>query len=95
MFVYVCYGGEMVKSNELIEYEGGRVIIETMNVHIPYADFFSIVYDRLKVESNELNYKCKFNPSMLVLLEDVAEMGKMFRFNDNYCYVYVSSNSYV
>ena len=26
MFIYVCYGGEMVKSNGSIEYKGGRVI---------------------------------------------------------------------
>ena len=68
-----------------------------MNMHIPYAEFFSIVYDRLKVESTELKmyYTCKFDPSMLVLLEDDAEMRKMFRFNDNYCYVYASLNIYV
>ena len=43
MFVYVCYGREMVKSNGSIEYKGGRVIIEIMNVHIPYVEFISIV----------------------------------------------------
>ena len=74
MFVYVCYGGEIVKSNGSIEYKGGRVITEIMNVHIPYAEFFSIVYDKLKIESTTLKmyYICKFDPSILVLLEDDA-----------------------
>ena len=49
MFVYVFYDGEMVKSNGLIEYKGGRVITEIMNVHVPYVEFVSIVFDRLKV----------------------------------------------
>ena len=30
---------------------------------------------------------------MMVLLNDDEEMAKMFRFNDTYCYVYVSSNN--
>ena len=94
MFVYVCYGGEMVKSNGLIEYKDGRVITEIMNAQIPYFEFVSIVCDRLKVELTALKmyYTCKFDPSMLVLLEDGVEMRKMFKFNDNYCYVYTSSN---
>ena len=87
----------MVKSNGSTEYKGGRVISKIMNVHIPYAEFVSIVYDRLKVESTLLKiyYTCKFDPSMLVLLEYNVEMRKMFRFNGNYCFVYVSSNTYV
>ena len=97
MFVYVCYDGEMVKSNGSIEYKGDRVITEIMNVHTPYAKFVSIVCDRLKVESTSLKmyYTCKFDPSMLVLLEDDAKIRKMFRFNDNYCSMYVSSNTNV
>ena len=68
-----------------------------MNVHIPYVEFVSIVCDRLKVESIALKmyYTCKFDQSMLVLLEDDAEMRKMFKFNDKYCYVYANSNNYV
>ena len=75
MFVYVCYDGEMVKSNGSIEYKGGRVITETMNVDIPYVEFASIVCDRLKVESTTLKmyYTCKFDPSLLVLLEEDAK----------------------
>ena len=95
MFVYVCYGGEMVKSNGSIEYKGGRVITKIMNVHIPYVEFVSIVCDRLKFESTALKmyYTCKFVQSMLVLLEDNAEIRKMFKFNDKYCYVYASLNN--
>ena len=90
MFIYVCYSGEMVKSNGSIEYKGGRVITKIINVNNPYAEFFSIVCDRLKVELTALKlyYTCKFNTSILILLEDDAEMGKMFRFNDNCYYVY-------
>ena len=97
MFVYVCYGGEVVKSNGSIECKGCRVITEIMNVYIPYVKLVSIVCDRLKVESIALKiyYTCKFDPSMLVLLEDDEELKKMFKFNDNYCYVYASSNTYV
>ena len=68
-----------------------------MNIHIPYAEFVSIVCDRLKVESIALKmyYTCKFDTSMLVLLEDDAKMRKMFKFNDNYYSVHASSNTYV
>ena len=68
-----------------------------MNVHIPYVKFVSMVCDRLKVESTALKmyYTCKFDQSMLVLLEDDAEMRKMFKFNEKYSYVYTSSNKYV
>ena len=66
--------GEMVKSNGLIEYKGGRVITKIMNVHIPNIKFVSIVCDRLKVELTALKmyYTCKFDQSMLVVLEDDA-----------------------
>ena len=66
-------------------------------MHIPYVEFISIVCDRLKVESTALKmyYTCKFDQSMLVLLEDDVKMRKIFKFNDKYCYVYVSSNNYV
>ena len=74
LFFYLCYGGEIVKFNGSIEYRGGRVITKIMNVHIPYIEFVSIVCDRLKVESTALKmyYTCKFDQSMLLLLEDDA-----------------------
>ena len=82
----------MVKSNGSIENKGDRVITEIMNMHIPHVEFVLIVCDRLKVESTALKmyYTFKFDQSMLVLLEDNAEMRKMFKFNDKYCYVYAS-----
>ena len=73
MFYYVCYGGEIVKANGSIEYiKDGRVITKIMNVHIPYAESVSTVCDRLKVHSTSLKmyYKCKLDPSILLLLED-------------------------
>ena len=68
-----------------------------MNVHIPYVEFVLIVGDRLKVELTALKmyYTCKFDQSILVLLEDDAKMRKMFKFNDKCCYVYASLNNYV
>ena len=49
-----------------------------MNMHILYVEFVSIVCDRLKVESTALKmyYTCKFDQSMLVLLEDDAKIRK-------------------
>ena len=78
MLFCVCFGGEMVKANGSIEYKGGRVITEIMNMHIPYAEFVSIILDRMKVESTSVKmyYTCKFDPSMLVLSEDDAKMRK-------------------
>ena len=92
MFIYVCYDGEIVKSNGSIEYKGGRIITKIMNVHIPFVEFVSIVCDRFKVESTALKMycTCKFDQSTLVLLENDAEIRKMFKFNDKYCYVYAS-----
>ena len=41
----------------------------------------------------KFHYTCKFDPSLMVLLNDDEELMKMFRFNDSYCCVYVSSNT--
>ena len=59
-------------------------------MHISYVELISIVCDRLKVcaTSMKMFYTSKFDPTMLVLLEDDEEMRKMFRFNDTYCFVY-------
>ena len=66
-----------------------------MNVHISYAEFVSIVCDRLKVcvTSLKMYYMCKFDTTMLALLEDDEEMREMFRFNDTYCFVYATSDT--
>ena len=43
-----------------------------MNVHISYVEFVSIVCDRMKVHATSMKmyYTSKFDPSVLVLLED-------------------------
>ena len=66
-----------------------------MNVNISYGEFVSLVCAKLRVEPNSVkfHYTCKFDPSLMVLLNDEEELMKMFRFNDNYCRVYVSSNT--
>ena len=94
MFCYICYGGEMVKANGLIEYKGGRIITKIIKVHISYVEFVSIVCDRPKVHATSMKmlYTCKFDPTMLVLLEDDEEMREKFRFNDTYCFVYAISD---
>ena len=80
-----------MKANGLIEYKGGRFITEIINVHISYVEFVSIVCDRLKVcaTSMKMFYTCKFDPTMLVLLEDDEEM---VRFNDTYCSYSMAEN---
>ena len=40
-----------------------------------------------------MHYTCKFDHLMMVLLNDVEEIMKMFRFNDTCSLVYVSSNT--
>ena len=39
--------------------------------------------------------QCKFEPSMLVDLNDDEELRKMFGFNDMHCRVYLSLNTEV
>ena len=41
----------------------------------------------------KFHYICKFDPSLMVLLNDDEELMKIFRFNDSYCRVYVSLNT--
>ena len=95
IFCYVCYGRKMVKANRSIEYKDGQIITKFIKVHISYAEFVSIVCDRIKVHATSMKmlYTCKFAPTMLVLLEDDEEMRKMFRFNDTYCSMYVTSDT--
>ena len=55
IFCYVCYGRKMVKANGSIEYKGGQIITKFINVHISYAEFVSIVCDRLKVHATSVS----------------------------------------
>ena len=96
MFCYAFEGGQMVKdANGSIDYKGGQVITIFVNVNISYDKFVSLVCAKLMVEPNsvKLNYTCKFDPSLMALLNDDEELMKIFRFNDSYCHVYVSSNT--
>ena len=63
--------------NGSIEYKGSRIITLIVNVHISYAEFVST---------------CKFDPLLLVLLHNDDELMKMFRFNDMYYRIYMSTN---
>ena len=95
MFCYAFEGRQMMKDvNGSIEYKGGQVITIFVNVNISYDEFISLVCSKLGVEPNSVkfHYKCKFDPSLMVLLNDEEELMKMFRFNDSYCRVYVLSN---
>ena len=91
-----CYAfGQMVNdANWSIEYKGGQVITIFVSVNISYDEFISFVCAKLRVEPNSVkfHYTCKFDPSLMVLLNDDEELMKMFIFNDSCCHVYVSSN---
>ena len=96
MFYYSFEGGQMVKdANGSIEYKGGQVITIFVNVNISYDEFVSLVCAKLRVEPNSVKFHhtCKFDPSLMVLLNDDEKLMKMFRFNDNYFRVYMSSNT--
>ena len=41
----------------------------------------------------KFHYTCKFDPSLMVLLNDEKELMKIFRFNDIYCRLHVSLNT--
>ena len=96
MFCYAFEDGKMVKdANGSIEYKSGQVITIFVNVNILYDEFVSLVCAKLRVEPNSMKfqYTCKFDPSLMVLLNDDEELMKMFRLNDSYCHVYVSSKT--
>ena len=96
MFCYAFEGGQMVNdANWSIEYKGGQVITIFVNVNILYDEFVSLVCAKLRVEPNSVkfHYTCKFDPSLMVLLNDDEELMKTLRFIDSYCRVYVSSNT--
>ena len=84
----------MQNANGLVGYKGGHVIILYVNVQISYAKFVSTNCGKFNVDPNsvKMKYTCKFDPLMMVLLNDDEEMAKMFRFKDTCC-VYVSSNT--
>ena len=71
----------MVKdANGSIEYKGGRIITLLVNVHMPLDKFVPLVCGKLDLDSNSIKfyYTCKFEPSMLVELNNDEELRKMF-----------------
>ena len=80
----LCYafeGRQVVKdANGSIEYKVGQVITIIVNVNISYDEFVSLVCAKLTVEPNSVkfHYTCKFDTSLMVLLNDNEELMKMF-----------------
>ena len=64
-------------------------------MQISYVEFVSTICRKLNVDQNsmKMHYTCKFDPLMMVLLNDDEEMAKMFKYNDLCCRMYVSLNS--
>ncbi|RVW56480.1 hypothetical protein CK203_072488 [Vitis vinifera] len=62
-----------------------------------HSDFVSKLCDALHFDQNsiKLEFTVKFEPSCLLPLHDDATLLKMFRFNEMFCHVYVSSSSEV
>ena len=95
MLCYAFEDGQMVKdANGSIEYKVGQVITIFVNVNMLYDEFVSLVCAKLRIEPNSVkfHYTCKFDTSLMVLLNYDEELMKMFKFNDSYCRVYMSSN---
>ncbi|RVX23021.1 hypothetical protein CK203_008386 [Vitis vinifera] len=65
--------------------------------HMSHSDFVSKLCDALHFDQNsiKLEFTVKFEPSCLLPLHDDATLLKMFRFNEMFCHVYVSSSSEV
>ena len=87
--------GKLVhNSNGLVGYKGDRVITMYGNVQISYTKFISTIFGKFNVDPNsvKMHYTYKFDPLMMVLLNDDEEMAQIFRFNDTCCCVYMSLN---
>ncbi|XP_059591763.1 uncharacterized protein LOC100245246 isoform X1 [Vitis vinifera] len=98
MFCYIHEGGQLVKcAGGSVEYQGGRTESMVVSRHMSHSDFISKLCDELHFDRNsiKLEFTVKFDPSCLLLLHDDAAILKMFRFNERFCRVYVSSSSEV
>ena len=96
MFCYIHEGGQLVKcASGSVEYQGGRTKCIVVSPHMSHSDFLSKLCDELNTDWNsiKLEFTIKFNPSCLLPLHDNAALLKMFRFNEMFCQVYVSSSS--
>ena len=79
MFCYVRESGELVQNaNGLFRYKGGQVITLYVNVQISYAEFVSKFCGKFNVDPNlvKMCYTCKFDPLMMVVLNNDKEMEK-------------------
>ena len=98
MFCYIHEGGQLVKCvGGFVQYQGGRSESMVVSRHMSHSDFVSKLCDELHFDQNsiKLEFTVKFEPSCLLPLHDDATLLKMFRFNEMFCHVYVSSSSEV
>ncbi|RVW99511.1 hypothetical protein CK203_021374 [Vitis vinifera] len=98
MFCYIHEGGQLIKCvGGFVEYQGGRTESMVVSRHMSQSDFVSKLCDALHFDRNsiKLEFTVKFDPSCLLPLHDDAALLKMFRFNEMFCRVYVSSSSEV
>ena len=75
------------------QYIGGLTFCLEIDEHMSYGDFRSRVCALLNMhpELGKFEFTVKFDPSLLILLFNDASYVSMFRRNDVYCRVYVSS----
>lgn len=93
MLCYVSKARKIMKgANGRSSYEGGEMITILVNVNISFFEFVLFVCAKEGVEPNldKFQYTCKFDLSLLVLLQDEEDLRKILRFNDMYCYLYFS-----
>ena len=98
MFCYIHEGGQLVKcASGSVEYQGGQTESMVVSWHISHSDFISKLCDELHFDrsSIKLEFTVKFDPSCLLPLHDDVAILKMFRFNEMFYRVYVSSSSEV
>ena len=58
-----------------------------------HAKLVATVYSVLDIQpfSAKICFTLQFDPSYLVPLDDVASISRMFKYNDRFCRVYVST----
>ena len=98
MFPYIHEGGQLVKCvGGSVEYQGGRTESIVVSRYMSHSDFVSKLCDELNFDRNsiKLEFTVKFDPLCLLSLHDDATILKMFRFNEMFYRVYVSSSSEV
>ena len=76
-----------------IQYIGGRTFSLEIYEYMSYGYFRSRVCDLLNMlpELVKFEFTVKFDQSSLIMLFDDASYASMLKWNDVYCWVYVSS----